>query len=327
MPYQHFTCDERDALQVMKDKDVDVSIIARVFGKHTSSIYRELSRNANLGFYLSHHADNAARKRRKDSRPCPKRGNVKLLQYIEDRFRNDHSPEQIAGRIKVVYPNNPKIHISYETIYQYLYERIRNGANLRDHFRQGHKKRRNRLSGKDRRGIIPNRRFIDERPSIVNEKSRIGDWEGDTIEGAGKKGYVATFVERKSKYLIASPLKYKMASKLVHVVRTMFSKLTSNCIKTVTVDNGKEFAAHVDLECALGATVYFAHPYHSWERGLNEHTNGLLRQYLPKNQPLNNLTHQRLAGIVDKLNNRPRKSLGYRTPKEVFFNIPFALRT
>jgi IS30 family transposase len=161
----------------------------------------------------------------------------------------------------------------------------------------------------------------------VNRKQRFGDWEADTIEGVGKKGYVATFVERKSKFLVAYPLKNKTAESFTKGAARAFRSIPETGRKTITVDNGKEFAAHKDLARILGATVYFAHPYHSWERGLNEHTNGLIRQYLPKSRTLLDLSARELARIVWRLNNRPRKSLGYRTPREVFFKQPLALQT
>lgn len=329
MPYHHFTSDDRDALQVLMASSgtVPAWFLARILGKHVSSIYRELSRNAKSGFYLAHHADTAAQKRRQASRCRPKRDNRELMAEIERRLREDHSPEQIAGRLKLEHPQEPLWHVSHETIYQHVFSRIRAGADLKAHLRQGRKKRRKRLSGKDKRGIIPDRVFIDDRPPIVDRKERIGDWEGDTIEGSRKKGYIATFTERKTKFLVAYPLARKVATDLVLGAESAFRHIPQDKRKTLTVDNGKEFAFHKGLSKALKADIYFAHPYHSWERGLNEHTNGLLRQYLPKGLPLEGLTKDRLARIVDKLNNRPRKALGYRTPREVFFNLPFALRT
>jgi IS30 family transposase len=327
MPYHQFTSEERDALQVMNNSSITVSIMARILGKDVSSIYRELSRNESSGYYQSHTANSIAWERRTASKTRPKRGNDTLMREIETRFKQDHSPEQIAGRLKEEYPDNPSMHISYETIYTHLYMRIRAGEDLSKHFRHGKRKRRKRLSRKDKRGIIPNRTFIEERPSIVESKSRLGDFEGDTMEGGGKKGYIATFTDRKSKYLIAFPMKTKSATEMVQGAEKAFAVIPPDCIHTLTVDNGKEFTFHENLGVAIGADVYFAHPYHSWERGLNEHTNGLLRQYHPKKQPLDGLREKDLARSVDKLNNRPRRSLGYRTPHEVFFNVPFALQT
>jgi IS30 family transposase len=261
------------------------------------------------------------------SRTAPKKANEKLMREVMTRIKLDHSPEQISGRLKLDYPDDPTMHVSTETIYQAVYARIRTSdPGLRNHLRQSRKKRRKRLSGKDRRGVIPNRTFIDERPAIVKDKSRIGDWEGDTIEGATKKGYVATFVDRTTKYLVAYRLKHKTTDALVAKAKQAFAKIPEDLKETCTVDNGKEFSAHAKLASAMGVTIYFAHPYHSWERGLNEHTNGLLRQYLPKNMPLDTLTANRLVYIVKRINNRPRKSLGYKTPNEAFAVASFALR-
>jgi IS30 family transposase len=171
---------------------------------------------------------------------------------------------------------------------------------------------------KDGHGQIPDRVSIDERPKIVEEKSRMGDWEGDTVESAGKNAYIATFVDRKTKFLLAKLMPDKSAATLNHAALRAFKPIPAPRRNTLTLDNGKEFAGHKSLSQALGIDIYFAHPYHSWERGLNEHTNGLIRQYLPKKIPFNTLTQKQLDKIVDKINNRPRKVLGYLTPYEVF---------
>ncbi len=318
MSYSHFTIEERDMLQVLESQDVPLWVIARFLAKNNSSVYRELARNSTSGLYLSHKAQAITKKRRQTSRPKPKLGNMQLMKEVLKRIKMDHSPEQIAGRLKLEYPNDPSWHVSHETIYQYVYSRVPQEPELRTHLRQGQKKRRKRLSGKDKRGVIPNRTFIDERPAIVDEKSRVGDWEGDTVEGANKKGYIATFVERRSKFLIGYQLAHKTTDALVRRARRAFSKIPEEKLETLTVDNGKEFANHGGLANATKTTVYFAHPYHSWERGLNEHTNGLLRQYYPKGMRLDNLSNQQLVKVIRKINNRPRKSLGYRTPWEVF---------
>lgn len=328
MPYHHFTSDERDVLQVCIDKELKMDIIARILKKHLSSLYREIARNSQEEFYLSRYADALSRNRRACSKPCPKRGNITLMQDIEARIREDHSPEQIAGRLKLEHPDLPALQVSHETIYQHLYSKMHEGAeDLRLHLRQGRHKRRKRISKKGTRGVIPNRHFIDERPAVVEEKVRIGDWEGDTIEGGKKKGNVGTFVDRTTKYLIAFPLKNKTAPELRRNAYKAFSVIPKEYRKTITVDNGKEFSEHERLSKALDVQIFFAHPYHSWERGLNEHTNGLLRQYLPKKLRLDHLPQKQLATYVDKINNRPRKSLGYQTPCELFLHVPFALQT
>lgn len=250
MPYTHFTAEDRDALQVLLGLGADVWFAARIVGKHLSSVYRELSRNENSGFYLPHHADNAAKKRRRASYHRPKRGNSLLMAEVARRIPEDHSPEQIAGRLRFEHPKDPSWHVSHETIYQHVYALSHKGSDLGSHLRQGYKKRRKRLSGKDRRGVIPNRRFIDERPSVVDRKSRIGDWEGDTVEGGGKRGYLGTFVERKTKFLVAFSMRRKTAEALVSKADKAFSRLPSEVRKTITVDNGKEFARHEALAAA-----------------------------------------------------------------------------
>ncbi len=326
MPYTHFTSDERDALQVLMAQKIDMDILARMIGKHPSSLYRERARNSIHSLYISGKAQAIADRRRKESRGKTVRNNKPLMRCVEKLLRKEYSPEQIVGRIRLE-GRHPEWHISHETIYQHVYAEAKKGNDLRKHLRQGRKKRHKRSLGKDRRGIIPDRVFIDARPSIVEKKIRRGDWEGDTVEGASKKGYVTTWVDRSKKYLVASVLKNKTSAGLVDGARKAFRKIPPQFRKTFTVDNGREFARHRDLEKALGGKVYFAHPYHSWERGLNENTNGLLRQYLPKNRTLDDLTQRELDKIVRRLNDRPRKCLGYRTPREAFFNLPLALQT
>lgn len=327
MPYTHITNDERDALQVMYDKDIEICVISRILCRHISTIYRELARNSGVfSIYTADKAHRKSLKRRSLHRPRPVTGNKPLLKCVERLLRNELSPDEIVGRIKLE-GQHPTWNISHETIYQYIYSQAKNGKDLRHHLRQGHKTRRKRKLVKDRRGIIPDRVFIDKRPKVVTNKRRTGDWEGDTIEGSKKKGYIASWVERRNKYLVAYKLNTKASSLLVKGAKKAFRKIPDEYKKTFTVDNGKEFTKHKELSKALKGKVFFAHPYHSWERGLNENTNGLIRQYLPKNKSFEDLTQKELDKIVSKLNNRPRKSLGYRTPREAFFNLPLALQT
>ena len=218
----------------------------------------------------------------------------------------------------MLYPDQEEKKVSASTIYTHLYRETAKDNALKVHFRQKHPKPRKRSGVKDRRGQIIDRVSIDERPKIVEEKSRTGDWEGDTIESAGKTAYIATFVDRKSKMLLAKIMPNKMALTLNKAALRAFRPIPAQKMTTLTLNNGKEFAAHKALSEALDLDIYFAHPYHSWERGLNEHTNGLLRQYLPKKVPFDTLTQKQLDIIVAKINNRPRKVLGYLTPYEVF---------
>jgi IS30 family transposase len=195
----------------------------------------------------------------------------------------------------------------------------KSGGSLYLHLRCRQKKYKKRYGSNDQRGTIPNRKSIDERPKIVNEKSRIGDWEGDTVIGKNHKGALVTLVERKTKFTLVAYVANKTAE---NVTDAMISLLMPhvNKVHTITVDNGKEFAYHEQVTQKLNSHVYFAHPYHSWERGLNENTNGLIRQYVPKKSEINTTTQNQLGIIMDKLNFRPRKSLDFDSPADLFYN-------
>jgi len=318
MPYHHFTSVERDKLQLMDAQGHQAAIIAIQLGKHSSSIHRELRRNRTPDGYISGRAQLTCSQRRLDTKPCPKKGDESLMADVLGRLKLDHAPQQIAGRLVKEYPEEPKRWVSAETIYTWVYSRIQAGDDLKKHLRQGKRTRRKRLSGKEKRVTIKGRVPIDQRPAEVETKQVCGHWEGDTVEGARKSGYVCTCVERKTKLLVAFPLVMKKADLLAKGVTKALGKIPEVLRKTLTLDNGTEFARHQDITAALGIKVYFARPYHSWERGLNEHSNGLLRQYFPKGIHLLNLTVKQLAKAVDQINNRPRKCLDYQTPAEAF---------
>jgi len=318
MPYNQFTSDERDRLQQMIAIETPVFEIAVMLNKHRTSIVREILRNSGPGGYSSGKAQKKAQERRLGSKTSPKKENRALMNYVGAKIRLKHSPVQVSGRLRLEYPDDPAWQVSSETIYTWIYAQIRAGADLKGCLRQGNKIRRKRLSGKDKRGTIRNRVSIDERPIAVGAKQQAGHWEGDTVEGAGKQGYLATYVERKTKYLIAFPLPTKQADPLARATVKAFRKVPDEMLKTITYDNGLEFARHQEISITLGSKIYFAHPYHSWERGLNEHTNGLLRQFFPKGQSLANLTNSQLAKAVRMLNNRPRKILNFQTPAEAY---------
>lgn len=232
---------------------------------------------------------------------------------VETLLKQDWSPEQISSRLF----QEQGLCVSHESIYLHIYQDKRQGGDLQKHLRC-QKKRRKRYGKQDRRGRIPNRISIDERPSIVNKKSRIGDWEGDTIIGKGHRGVVASLVERKTQYTVLAKSKTKQAKPVRQSIEQALAP-HRNRVHTITYDNGLEFAEHQKMAQTLSTNIYFAHPYASWERGLNENTNGLIRQYLPKSRPLDNVTQKELKHIMDQLNHRPRKSLGFKTPYELFF--------
>jgi IS30 family transposase len=287
--------------------------MAVILGKHQSSIYRELNRNETGGVYTGNEAHQARMQRRLDNKPSPKLDDPALTREIMRLFKQDLSADQISGRLGVVYPGQPEKQASTSTIYTCLYRETAKDPALKAHFRQKQVKPRKRKGVKDRRGQIIDRVSIDKRPKIVQEQSRAGD-----VESVGKNASIAPFVDRKTKFLLAKLMPDKAAATLNRAALRAFKPIPAQMRNTLTVVNGKEFAAHKSLSEALALDIYFAHPYHSWDRGLNEHTNGLIRQYLPKKTPFDTLTQKQLDKIVDKINNRPRKVLSYLTPYEVF---------
>ncbi len=216
--------------------------------------------------------------------------------------------------------------VSHERIYQYVYADKRRGGTLHHHLRC-RKQRRKRYGTHSRRGLIPNRTSIDERPKVVEAKQRVGDWEADTIIGRGHRSAIVSLVERKSKLTRLCKVERKSAEQVAQASLELLSPL-SDKVHTITSDNGGEFAQHERIAAGLGARFYFAHPYASWERGLNENTNGLVRQYFPKKHDFTTVTEAEVERVTERLNNRPRKTLGFRTPNEVFFKQrPVALQT
>jgi IS30 family transposase len=247
--------------------------IAIELQKHLSTLYRELSRNKINGDYVSGRAQTISEQRRLNSKPQPKQLEIAMSGEVLKRLRNNHSPEQISGRLIIDFPFDTTVHASTETIYQFAYNHIQNGnSDVKIALRHGQKIRRNRLNSKEKRGSIPNRVMIDHRPAEVETKATFGHWEGDTVEGAGKSGYIATFTERRTKLLMAYPIPNKSADQLNMAAGILFRKLPAKFKKTLTLDNGKEFTHHRDLARITRCSIFFAHPYHSWERGLNEHT-------------------------------------------------------
>jgi IS30 family transposase len=233
-------------------------------------------------------------------------------------FTQDLSADQISGRLRILHPDRKEKQASPATIYRQVYQETAKTSSLTIHFRQRQVKPRHRKGTQDHHRQILDRISIDEHPNIVEQKSHIGDWEGDTVESAGKNACIATFVDRKTKVLLAKLMPDKRVARLNKAAVRAFKPIPAHLRNTLTLDNGKEFVGHKSLSQTLGIDISFARPYHSWERGLNEHTNGLLRQYLPKKTPFDTLTQKQLDKIVAKTNNRPRKVLGCLTPYEVF---------
>jgi transposase, IS30 family len=320
MDYTQLTRAQRYQINILKKAGHNQTYIATMIGCHKSTISRELRRNRGQKGYRHYQAGELALDRRCEG--YRSRIAWQTWQQVEQLLRQDWSPEQISGWLKrAKLPS-----VSHEWIYLYVYADKRRGGTLHRHLRS-QKKHRKRYSGYLRRGQIPNRTSIDRRPQIVARKGRFGDWEADTIIGARHKGGILSVVERKSKLVRLRKLTTKSASEMKDASIELLSPLAAK-VHTITVDNGKEFCDHELIAAGLKARIYFAHPYASWERGLNENTNGLIRQYFPKKYDFANITEEALQRVEDLLNNRPRKTLGYRTPNQVSFKQRFvALRS
>lgn len=328
MPYHHFTPMERGMIKALIDEGKSQTFIAKTLGRHRSSIQREFKRNgATRKGYDPNRAQRRYEQVRKECVRTWRLAYLPLWNYIFEKLSEKYSPEQVAHRIALEYPDDPRMRISHETIYRAIYgdERL---YVLRKDLRQARPKRRKRGMGKTRRGpCIPNRVAIDERPEHIDARQELGHWEGDTVLGKNQRHAVVTLVERKSLFLSACHVTSKNAQEVARAIVETMNELPARGVKTITFDNGTEFAAHELIFRQLGTPIYFAHPYCSNERARNENTNGLLRQYLPKGTSFENLSKEKLEDIVHELNHRPRKTLGYRTPHEVFHGLGVALRT
>jgi IS30 family transposase len=289
--------------------------IAEEMGVHKSTISREFSRNKGRRGWRPKQAQ-SMRDERKQACVNGKQFSPNEWAEVERLTREDLSPEQVANRLEL----EGSLLISPETIYLRIYADKRNGGDLHQHLRSQKPRRKRYASGQERRGTIKNRVSIEDRPDIVAQKTRIGDWEGDTVIGKNHKGGLVTLAERKSRYVLAGHIRSKHAA-VVTAMTTRLLRLYKEKCHTITFDNGKEFAEHELMAAYLKADIYFAHPYSSWERGLNENSNGLLRQYFPKGMDLTEITAEQVQMAVDRLNHRPRKVLGFKTPHEVFFGV------
>ena len=308
--YHHVTRDIRSQIYALKATGTSLHKIATIVERDVSTISREIKRNTGGRGYRFKQADEKAVERRENASRTPKKLTRTLVAIIEEKILEDWSPDQISGRLK----DDDIASISHETIYQHIWEDKRTGGILYKHLRHNGKKYNKRSSSTAGRGCIPNRVDITERPQIVEQKARIGDWEGDTVISAISKTALLTVVDRHSKFTRIKKIGRKTAENVRFAMNVVMRSLP---VLTVTYDNGMEFAAHQGIAADLKAHCYFAAPYHSWERGLNEHTNGLIRQYLPKSVDFKDITDDEIQAIEDRLNNRPRKILGYKTPMEV----------
>ena len=306
MKYNHLSQNERYQIFALMKAGLNQTQVALTLGRSKSTISREIQRNSGLKGYRPKQASLKSEVRALGSRNA-KNFSVDTLKSAFDLVRQEWSPEQIAGTMN----------ISHETVYRHVYADKDCGGKLFMHLRSQKKRRKRYASGRQRRGQIPNRRSIHERPAVVDLRLEVGHWEGDTVIGARHKQAIVTLVERKSGYAKLFKVKNKTAE-LVSAAMIKSLKPFDGLVDTITLDNGKEFADHQRVDLELGSTIYFADPFASWQRGTNENFNGLLRQYIPKDRPLSTVTQEELKMIENKLNHRPRKRLGFRTPHEVF---------
>lgn len=286
--------------------------IAKTLLRSVSTLSRELKRNTGNRGYRYHQAHQLSQQRHKD-KPKAVKMTEAMKSVILGYLKQDWSPQQISGRLEL--EKQPSV--SHETIYRWLLSDQQSGGHWYLLLRHKCKKYRKRYGKKDYRGRIPNRVDIDERPSVVDEKTRLGDWEADTVIGQAHQGALMTLTERVSRLSLALPMAHKTAELTKEATVKLLEKMKP-WVHTITYDNGREFCSHERVAKALECDTFFAKAYHSWERGLNENTNGLLRQYFPKKSRLKEVTVEEVIQATEKLNNRPRKCLGYKTPYEVF---------
>ena len=328
MSHHHITRDQRVELGALLRAGHTKAEIARLLGKHRSTIGREMRRNtrAKRGRYHAKSAQYLATSRRLYGRRHSRRlvPEVSLTRYVEAALARAYSPEQIAGRLRFVLGETRLCH---ETIYRWIYL-YRPDLKSYLHCTKGKYRRKRGTNSRWKKRELAKKKWIDERPDIVKTRSRIGDWEGDTVHGHRKSGYLATLVERKSGYLLARKLRSTGSEEMLVAVTDSLGCIPAGKRLTLTLDNGTEMAAHEELERRTGLSIYFAHPYHSWERGTNENTNGLLRFYFPKKASFAGLNQDEVDQVVWRLNTRPRKRLGYQSPHTVFHSrVAIQVRT
>lgn len=314
MTYHQLSPEERYMLARLRRQGLNQAQIARLLGRHRSTVCREVRRNSTKadGHYRAFTAQERTNGRRSRSR---RNSHFTAADFalVERLLRQQWSPEQVSGYLA----RHGLLSISHETIYRHVWRDKKRGGALHTHLRGAGKRRRKRYGSYDSRGRLAGKRSISERPAEVESREVAGHWEADTVMGAGTKDCVVTLVERKTGLLLVGKLSGRTKESFNRRVLRLIRR-EAGAFKTVTADNGTEMHGYERIEKRTGVEFYFARPYHSWERGSNENANGLLRQYLPKGASMAGLTQHRCNAIARKLNTRPRKRLGYRTPLECF---------
>jgi transposase, IS30 family len=319
MTYKQLTHEQRYHIAALNGEGFTQTAIAKRVGASPSTISRELKRNSDKSGYRGGLAIKRTEKRRRQAKKFIKL-DLAMCSMIASLVRSYLSPEQMSGRLL----RELGVKISHETIYKHIWRDKKKGGDLYSFLRTKGKKYRARGSNKDKRGQIKNAVSIDHRPPIVDEKSRIGDWEIDTVIGKNHKQALVTIVERKTKFMVMKKVENKSAELVAAATIELLSPYRDR-VHTITADNGKEFAYHEEVADALNCGYYFAHPYSSWERGLNENTNGLIRQFFTKGSKFEGITDKMVNSVKHLLNRRPRKTLDYATPQEEFFRKIFGV--
>ena len=314
---RHITNDQRNEIYALKRAGHKQKDIAHLLHKDPSAISRELNRNkSDSGKYLARGAKLKTKERRINANKRFKKieHDAKLRKYIVKKLKKYLSPEQVAGQWNKRRQNQ---RIGKDTIYKFVYEKRKD---LVKYLRcqKGKYRRRYGTRIREKQREERRKRRRDRRPDVINLRQRIGDWEGDTVRGSGKSGHLITYVERKSGYLVAGKAEQATIENINAFTIGKFKKIPRGKRLSITYDNGSEFSGYDSIEEQTGMTVYFAFPYHSWERGTNENTNGLLRQFYPKKSRFDAITQEQLDKVVRLINNRPRKRLNYLTPYSVF---------
>jgi IS30 family transposase len=307
---QQFTESDRAVLEQLLALGVSKKEIATRLKKHRTSIDRELARNSGPLGYVAIEAQQRANARRRLPRRAAKLSDPRVREYVERGLEQCWSPDQIAGRARRDFPRDRQRQLSRQTIYAWI-NQPQQRESWRPLLRLSRRRKRRESSG------LPGGVSIAGRPRIVDQRRRFGDWEGDTIVGQGHRGGLVSLVERKSGYTLLARVDNRRAATVRCAAQQRLAALPPHLRRTMTFDNGKEFAEHEALAVATGMKIYFAEPYCSWQRGTNENTNGLVREFLPKGTDLTAYSHHEVAAIESSLNDRPRKRLGYLTPREV----------
>jgi len=308
--FNHLTYEERWHIYALKQSHKSFSEIASALSRHVSTIRREITRNTGKRGYRPDQAHEIAQERRYAANAIPHKLQGLMLTTVLEKLHEGWSPQQIGGWMN----RHEKGSISHQAIYNFIHKHQRLGQDLYKWLR--HKGKTYKRGKSEMRGCIKNRMDIDQRPACVDAKSRYGDWEGDTIIGKNHQQAVLVLTERKSKYTLTAKLAKNTANEAKNAMIKLLLPM-QNLVHTITVDNGKEFAKHADVARDLGAQIFFTKPYSSWQKGLVEHTNGLIREYIPKGSCFKHLTQQKLNEIQNKLNNRPRYVLNFLKPNEI----------